>query len=369
MRTHTAIVSTLSLAALSTVSAQGVVARAGGRGMAPPAMATMIGRMDGPRAVIGVSTSTGTGPRDTLGLLVSTVTRSGPAEKAGIEEGNRISAVNGVSLKLAAVDLNDPDMEGLMSRRLVRELDKVKPGDDVDLKVYGSGQTRSIKVKTVSRDSLYDLYPTSRRAMDERPTLGIGISSTGSKRDTLGIFVMSVEEDGPAAKAGVEEGQRIAAINGVDVRVSREDAGDDMVSSSRINRFQREMQKTKAGDVVTLRVYNNGQFRDVKVNVVESSTLNRSRSVRILRSFPSAMTMQIDGDAIGQTVNRALEEARAASKVDMNRVFERFNGAPGGTVRWFDDQSPELREMKAPAPATPKLAPTAPRKISTTISM
>ena len=41
---------------------------------------------------------------------------------------------------------------------------------------------------------------------------------TGSSRDTLGVFVMSVEDGGPAAKAGIEEGTRIASINGVDVR-------------------------------------------------------------------------------------------------------------------------------------------------------
>jgi hypothetical protein len=368
MRIHTAVVTTLSVAALSTAPAQ-VAIRSGGRGMAPAAMATVIGRTDSPRAVIGVSTSTGTGSRDTLGLLVSSVTRSGPAEKAGIEEGNRIAGINGVSLKLAAADLNDPDMEGLMSRRLVRELDKVKPGDDVDLRVYGGGQTRSIKVKTVSRDSLYDLFPTRR--IDDRPTLGIGIGSTGSKRDTLGIFVMSVEEDGPAAKAGVEEGQRIAAINGVDVRVSRDDAGDDFVSSSRINRFERELQKVKVGDAVSLRVYGNGQYKEVKVPVVESSTLNRSRSVRILRGFPSAMTMQIDGDGIGETVTRALEGARAAAgAVDGARVFERLQTGPGGTVRWFDDEKqPELRLQEFKAPAAPKLPPAGPRKVTTTISM
>src|SRR5207237_1090021 len=146
-----------------------------------------------------VSTSTSTGSRDTLGLLVSTVTRNGPAEKAGIEEGNRIAAINGVSLKLAAADVGDPDMEGLMSRRLIRELDKVKPGDDVELKVYGGGQLRTLKVKTVDPEDLYSIGFTRRSFDDDRPTLGIGIGSSGSKRDTLGVFVMSVEDGGPAA--------------------------------------------------------------------------------------------------------------------------------------------------------------------------
>ena len=41
---------------------------------------------DDERAVIGVSTSS-SGERDTLGLLITAVTEGGPAEKAGLEEG------------------------------------------------------------------------------------------------------------------------------------------------------------------------------------------------------------------------------------------------------------------------------------------
>src|SRR5688572_23254906 len=109
---------------------------------------------DDTRAVIGVSTSTGSA-RDTLGVLVSAVTPGGPAERAGIEEGNRIAAVNGVSLRLAAVDVGDWDMASAMSRRLTRELGKLKAGDEVELRVYASGQTRALKVRTVAADSLY----------------------------------------------------------------------------------------------------------------------------------------------------------------------------------------------------------------------
>src|SRR3954469_24487792 len=78
-----------------------------------------------PRAVIGVSTTNGSNSRDTLGVLVSSVRAGSPAEKAGIEEGSRISAINGVSLKLAAPDVGDDQMAGVMSRRLSRELDKL----------------------------------------------------------------------------------------------------------------------------------------------------------------------------------------------------------------------------------------------------
>src|SRR5205085_4366239 len=117
--------------------------------------------MDTPRAVIGVGTTSGSTYRDTLGVLVSTVRSGSPAEKAGIEEGNRIAAINGVSLKLAAADIGDEQMAGVMSRRLSRELERLRPGDEIDLRVYANGTTKAIKVKTVSSSDLNE--SSSRR--------------------------------------------------------------------------------------------------------------------------------------------------------------------------------------------------------------
>ena len=87
---------------------------------------------DRDRAAIGVTTSSG-GMRDTLGLLVQSVTAGSPADKAGIEEGNRLISVNGVSLRLSAADAGEGDMDGIANRRLIRELEKVKAGDEVEL--------------------------------------------------------------------------------------------------------------------------------------------------------------------------------------------------------------------------------------------
>jgi S1-C subfamily serine protease len=230
------------------------------------------------RAVIGITTSTGSA-RDTLGVLISSVTAGGPAEKAGLEEGNRIASINGVNLKLNPADVGDWDMSGAMSRRVTRELGKLKPGDDVELRVYGSGQTRTVKVKTVAYDSL---YRTARRIRDDgenRAALGVSLGSSGSKRDTLGVLVMWADDEGPAVKAGIEEGSRIAAINNVDLRVSRDDAGDEMISGVKVQRLQRELQKLKPGDEVDLRVYADGKTRTVKVKTVAASKLSRSRGM------------------------------------------------------------------------------------------
>ncbi|HEX7938338.1 MAG TPA: PDZ domain-containing protein [Gemmatimonadaceae bacterium] len=247
---------------------------------------------DGDRAVIGITTSTGSA-RDTLGVLISSVYQGGPADKAGIEEGSRVVSVNGVNLKLAAADVGDMDMSGQMTRRLTRELGKVKAGDEVELKVYTAGQTKTIKIKTVAADDLYDSVRrnTVRSRDDDRAALGVSLGSSGSKRDTLGVLLVSVDDGGPAGKAGLEEGNRVQSINGVDLRVGKDDAGDEFVSGSKVRRLQRELEKVKAGDEVSLKVYiGAGRTRDVKVKTVPMSDLPH-RGFSIFGGSSMAMPM------------------------------------------------------------------------------
>jgi serine protease Do len=236
-----------------------------------------------PRAVLGVNTSSTGTRRDTLGLLITSIVRGGPAEKAGLEEGNRIAAINGVSLRANAADIDDYESAGTLSRRLVRELEKAKPGDEVQLRVYREGRTQDVRVRTVSSDSLFKRASTFRRVsrdeMDERPALGIGLGSSGSRRDTLGVLVMSVQDSSPAARAGLEEGNRIAAINGVNLRVAREDAEDPSMGRTKAQRLMREVSQLKPGDNVTMRVYANGQYHDVTMKVARAGDLPRSRGM------------------------------------------------------------------------------------------
>src|SRR5687767_8603106 len=150
------------------------------------------------RAVIGITTTSSGSMRDTLGVLIGSITSGGPAEKAGLEEGNRIAAINGVNLRLAAADAGDWDISSVMSRRFTREMGKVKAGSDVDLRIYvGGGQFRNVKVKTVAYDSLYRAARRTRFDADDRAALGVSLGSSGSKRDTLGVLVLWLDDDGP----------------------------------------------------------------------------------------------------------------------------------------------------------------------------
>jgi len=292
-----------------------------------------------PRAVIGVTTSGSASSRDTLGVFVSEVQSGSPAEKAGIEEGNRIASINGVNLRLSSADVDDPEMASVMTRRLTRELDKLRPGDEVDLRVYAGGHFKDVKVKTMAPDDLY--RSPERRSADERATLGLRIGTTGSSRDTLGVFVMGVVDNGPAAKAGIEEGSRIASINGVDVR-GRSDDGEDMIRSTGVSRLEREISKLKPGDDATLRVYYNNQYRNVTVKSARLSELpRRGRTITIMGDDnmlvppmpPMAARIDIDGPRFGEDVRRALESARIATNgalAGFGRAFGRF----GNRVSW-----------------------------------
>ena len=231
---------------------------------------------DRDRAAIGVSTSSG-GMRDTLGLLVSSVTAGGPADKAGIEEGNRIVSINNVSLRLSAADAGEGDMDGVVTRRLIRELERVKAGDEVDLRVWAGGQTKTVKVKTVALEDLPSRTRSVRREFEDRPVLGLSLSATGSRRDTLGMMVVRVTTDGPAEKAGIIEGDRIAAINGVSLKVDPADAGDGYMSSARMNRYRREIAKVSVGEDVELRVVSGGQSKTVRIKPVRAADLPRDR--------------------------------------------------------------------------------------------
>ena len=258
-----------------------------------PRVRVTTGFGDDNRAALGLgTTATGT-VRDTLGLLITSITPNSPAERAGLEEGNRLAAINGVSLRANAADVEDAEMSGALAHRLTRELGKAKPGDAVELRVYRDGRIQTMKVKTADADSLFrrsDMIQMSRTDTDDRPALGVGIGSTGSRRDTLGVLVMSVGDSTPAAAAGLEEGNRIAAINGVSLRVAREDAGDGWAGSAKAQRLQREISQLTPGSDVSLLVYANGQFRDVRMKVARFGDLpKRSGTMMFLGDMGTRM--------------------------------------------------------------------------------
>ena len=112
-------------------------------------------------------------------------------------------------------------------------------------------------------------------AMAKRAALGLELRTTGTRRDSLGVFVEAVTPKGPAETAGIIEGDRIASINGVDLRTSAADTEDSYTNGLAAHRLAREVQKLAPGARVTLRVYSGGRFRDVQVTAGRASEVMR----------------------------------------------------------------------------------------------
>ncbi|MGI8618222.1 MAG: PDZ domain-containing protein [Gemmatimonadaceae bacterium] len=117
----------------------------------------------------------------------------------------------------------------------------------------------------IMRDRVMHRVMVDDSARMNRATLGVTLGGAAHKRDTLGVFVEAVAEDGPAERAGIYEGHRIAFVNGIDVRATAADAGDAYLSGVGRHRLSRAMRDVTAGSTVTLRVWTGSGYRDVQV--------------------------------------------------------------------------------------------------------
>lgn len=227
------------------------------------------------RAMLGITLADRSERTDTLGLRIDAVNDDLPAAQAGLKAGDRLQSINGVSLRADRADAGERDYDGVLSRRLQREMAKVSAGDTVTLRVLSDGRARDVRVPTVSPETLAGRLTRtiSRSTNSDRPVLGISTSATGTLRDTLGVFVSSVNEEGPAAKAGIIEGDRIAAINGVSLRTAREDVRDPQVTMAKTERLRAELAKVESGQSVELTVITAGRSRTVRVAPVKASDL------------------------------------------------------------------------------------------------
>jgi serine protease Do len=293
-----------------------------------------------------------TSAADTLGVLVDDVNTVGPAAKAGLKKGDRIQAVNGVNLKLDPSDADDDTLEGMMQRRLQREMAKAKPGDDISLRVLSGSAARNVTVKAVAERELTSAATVPRAgqswtwspstATKDRAALGVQLGGSPSKRDTLGVLVIAVNGDGPAERSGIIEGDRIARINGVDLRVPAVDAGDAELSRARVTRLQNELSKLEPGTVATLTVVTAGRSREVRVTTAKSSELGGTATyffndgqLDMLRELPAmiegirmpAIRARVDGPrvelrALEPEIRRKVETELQRSQETMQRSLE-----------------------------------------------
>jgi len=265
-----------ALAALAMASAVGVAAS----GPTPAEITGMqafdlgVVRLGIELEEVGADAARGLGLSAPAGARVVDVSDGSPAEKAGLREGDVILVFDGEAVRSVA-----------HLARLVRE---TPPGREVSLELVRDGKRQTLRVAP-ERTELGDLLrdhpalsglhrpgafafdfdapkmegqPFVWRGLDERPRLGIRYQDvTGQLAGYFGVpgdrgvIVVHVEEDSPAARAGLEAGDVLLDVGGNEIGDGRD--------------LARAVRGAPTGKPVSLRVLRRGQERTLEVQLEE----------------------------------------------------------------------------------------------------
>jgi serine protease Do len=192
------------------------------------------------------------------GALVANVTAGGPADAAGIKQGDVILEFNG-----HAID---------EMRKLPRVVAETPIDQDVSIVVWRQGEKKTLSVKVgelqeeteqASAESTQPKTPTAPANSGKVDLLGLVVTElTAALRDqyklepdVAGVLVSSVDANGPAAEKGLQEGDVIIEVDQKAVKTPAD--VKKRVDDAKGNGYR----------VVTLLVYRGGDFQWVAVRI------------------------------------------------------------------------------------------------------
>lgn len=149
------------------------------------------------------------GLKKPAGALVSSVERGSPAEKAGLESGDVILAIN--------------EQEITASSELSAAVANVTPGDNVRLKVWRKGAPRDIAVRVGAFGD--EKLAASAQPEAAKGRLGVVVRDLSPEErrraeSAGGVLVQDVA--GAAARAGIRPGDVVLSVNGEAVASSEQ---------------------------------------------------------------------------------------------------------------------------------------------------
>ena len=145
------------------------------------------------------------GLSEASGALVVSPQDGSPGQKAGIKNGDVVTAVNGDPVK-------DP-------RDLARRIGAMQPGSKVEVTLWRGGKSQSVTVElgTLPADqnqaSNDDSQPSQpQQPSSEKALADLGLT-VGPSDDGKGVAITAVDPDSDAADKGVKEGEKITSVN------------------------------------------------------------------------------------------------------------------------------------------------------------
>ena len=146
------------------------------------------------------------------GAVVRKVEAGGPADKAGIQDGDVILKFNGIFVE--------------KSSDLPRIVGATKPGSKASISIWRKGGARELSVIVAELESDKVTQKSDKKSKKEQASnaLGIYVSdlTDAQKKETLGWGVVIDNVEGPAAQVGLRPGDIILSMNNVDVKDAKQ---------------------------------------------------------------------------------------------------------------------------------------------------
>ncbi len=229
-----------------------------------------------------VSKELGLENTDQRGALVQSVTKNGPAEKAGIQGGTKEVTIETAKITTGGdiiTKIDDQDVKG-MDDIISYLAESTDVGQDITLHIIRDGKEQDVKVTLAARPTQAQRSASTtdeNKAADEgNAWLGIYgtdlssdvLDAMGLDKNTQGALVVEVSKDSPAEDAGIIGSSETKTINGKDVAyggdIIQKLDGKDVASMSDLKSM---LQDYKPGEKITLSVLRDGKSQDVDVRL------------------------------------------------------------------------------------------------------
>lgn len=258
---------------------------------------------------------------DTKGILVVDITADSPADKAGIRGGDVLTAVDGQDIRLGGDVIVAVDNQSVRAMEdLLSYLEEQKAvGDNIELSAIRDGKTQHIDMILAARpnqeaENMFQPNMESKQ-QQHRPALGInGINMTPELAELMnltqsqkGFLIEDIISGGPADKAGIRGGYKIANINGSEFKLGGDIVvGIDEVNVSTIQDIQLYLDTKEVGDSVQIRVLRDSQ--EITVPLTLGNIQSEQAPLEQLPQLPFSQEEPFGGDPFGDMYERCVED-------------------------------------------------------------